>query len=75
MTQKEFPAVIKISYSGGRLTFFTKNRKRKPRRDDREHVGLKNAFMRLNNSFPPECIDFSTKDNLTDYEFKLNLKL
>lgn len=75
MTNKEFPATIKIAYSGGLLIFSTKNRKRKNRRDNRKHVGLKNAFMRLNDSYPKECIDSSTNDNKTDYEFTLKLKL
>jgi len=75
MTDKAFPAIIKISYSAGLLIFITKNRKRKPRQDNRDHVGLKNAFMRLYDAFPQECTDVSTNDNKTDYEFKLKLKL
>lgn len=75
MTDKDIPGIIILSHRDNSLDFFTMNKKRKERKDNREHVGIKNALTRLNNFYPGKSFTYSINDEPEIYTFTLKLSL
>lgn len=75
MTDKDAPGIISLSYRNNDIDFSTKNKKRNGKKDNREHVGIKNALKRLNNFYPEESFTYSINDESENYTFTLKLSL
>jgi sensor histidine kinase YesM len=75
MTDRDTPGIIVISYRERVIDLLTKNKKRKTRKDMREHVGIQNALTRLKNFYPGKSIHYSIKEEVENYTFTLKLSL
>jgi sensor histidine kinase YesM len=75
MTDKAAPGMIIASYRDNCLDFLTRNKKRKEKKDNREHVGIQNALTRLNNFYPEESFTYSINEEFEIYTFILKLSL
>ncbi len=75
MTDRNFPAIIRISYTNNLLTLYTKNKKSQPRALKQEGSGLKNALMRLESCYSKDDIHFSCSAVHQSYIVNLILKL